>query len=154
MLTYEKRDRTIKSRGCADGRSQEEYTAKSDTSSTMVSLEALMISYAIDAKENRYVVVTDIPGTFLHADMQKDVHMLLEGMIAESIFKLDPKLYRRYIWKNKHDKPMLHIKLKKSLYGTLEAALLVWRLLSSTLKEWGFKLNEYNKCVANKTING
>jgi len=26
--------------------------------------------------------------------------------------------------------------------------------LSSTHKEWGFKLNEYDQCVANKTING
>ena len=36
----------------------------------------------------------------------------------------------------------------------LQAALLFWRLLSDTLIEWGFKLNEYNKCVANKIING
>ena len=33
-------------------------------------------------------------------------------------------------------------------------ALLFWRLLSDTLIEWGFKSNEYDKCVANKTING
>jgi len=32
--------------------------------------------------------------------------------------------------------------------------LLFWKLLSNTLKEWGFKINEYNQCVANKTING
>ena len=49
---------------------------------------------------------------------------------------------------------MLYVKLKKALYGTLQAALLFWRLLSDTLVEWGFKLNEYDKCVANKTING
>jgi len=32
--------------------------------------------------------------------------------------------------------------------------LLFWRLLSDTLKEWGFKINEYDLCVANKYING
>ena len=37
----------------------------------------------------------DIPGAFLHADMEVEVHMLLEGMIAELIVKLDPKLYRK-----------------------------------------------------------
>jgi len=58
------------------------------------------------------------------------------------------------VWKNKHGKPMLHVKLRKALYGTLQAALLFWRLLSDTIMEWGFKLNDYNKCVANKTING
>jgi len=127
---------------------------KSDTSSLTVSLKAMMISCAIDAKEGRYILVTDIPGTFLHADMEQDIHMLLEGTIAELVVKLDPKLYRKIIWKNKHDKPMLYVKLKKALYGTLQAALLFWRILLSTLNEWGFKLNEYDQCNANKTING
>jgi len=55
---------------------------------------------------------------------------------------------------NKNDKPMLYVKLRKALYRTLQAALLFWKLLSNTLKEWGFKINEYDQCVANKTING
>ena len=33
-----------------------------------------------------------------------------------------------------------------------QVALLFWKLLSNTLKEWGFKINEYDQCVANKTI--
>ena len=49
---------------------------------------------------------------------------------------------------------MLDVKLKKALYRTLQATLLFWRLLSDTLIEWGFKLNDYDKCVANKSING
>jgi len=39
---------------------------------------------------------------------------------------------------------MLYVKLRKALYGTLQAALV----------EWGFKLNKYNKCMANKLTNG
>ena len=61
--------------------------------------------------------------------------MLLEGTIAELIVKLEPSLYRNFVWKNKHSKPMLYVKLKKALYGTLQAALLFWRLLSDTLVE-------------------
>jgi len=49
-----------------------------------------MLSCAIDAKENRYVVVSDIPGAFLHADMEDTVYMLLEGTVAEMIVKLEP----------------------------------------------------------------
>jgi len=49
---------------------------------------------------------------------------------------------------------MLYVKLRKALYGTLQAALQFWKLLSDTLIDWGFKLNNYDKCVANKTING
>jgi len=62
-----------------------------------VSLEAMMISCAIDVKEGRYVAVLDVPGTFLHMDMEQDVHMLLEGTIAEPVIKFDPKQYRKYI---------------------------------------------------------
>jgi len=40
------------------------------------------------------------------------------------------------------------------LYGTLQAALIFWRILSDTLKERGFKLNKYDQCVTNKMING
>jgi len=69
MFLKEKRDGTIKARGWADGRSQRDYMTKSDTSSPTVSLEAMMMSCAIDSKENRYVAIADIPGAFLHADM-------------------------------------------------------------------------------------
>jgi hypothetical protein len=59
--------------------------------------------------------VTDIPGAFLHADMDQDIHMLLEGMIVELIIKLEPRLYRKYIWKNKNDKPILYVKRRKAV---------------------------------------
>lgn len=35
-----------------------------------------------------------------------------------------------------------------------QPALLFWRLFSSTLQEWGFKINEYEQCVENKIIKG
>ena len=100
------------------------------------------------------MAVVDIPGAFLHADIEEEVHMLLEGKISELIIELDPRLYRKHIWQNKNEKPMLYVKLKKALYSTLRAALLFWRLLSDTLIEWVFVLNTYDKCVANKQING
>jgi len=34
-----------------------------------VLIEAMMLSFAIDAKENRYLIVSYIPGKFLHANM-------------------------------------------------------------------------------------
>jgi hypothetical protein len=94
-----------------------------------------MLSCAIYAKEGRYVTVTDIQGAFLHADMDQDIHMILEGTIVELIVKLESKLYRKYIWRNKNDKPMLYIKLREAVYDTLQVALLFWELLSNTLKE-------------------
>ena len=40
------------------------------------------------------------------------------------------------------------------MYSTLKAALLFWKRLSLQLQAWGFKLNAYDSCVANKDING
>jgi len=154
MFMKEKRDGTIKARGCADGRPQRVYTQKEEASSPTVSLEAMMLSCGIDAKEGRYVAVTNIPGAFLHANMKGTMHMILEGTIAELIVKLEPKVYRKYVWNDKKGKPMLYVQLKKALYGTLQAALVFWELLSNTLTGWGFKINPYNHCVANKMMNG
>ena len=96
-----------------------------------------------------------IPGAILHADMSKDnLNMLLEGTIAEILNKLDPKAYRKYISYNKRVKPMLYGQLKKAIYGTLQAALLLWKLMSVTLQEWGFVLIPYDWCSANKTMRG
>jgi len=107
MFIKEKRAGTIKERGFADGRPQRIYTNKESTSSPTISIEAMMLLCLIDAKENMYMVVCDIPGAFLYTDMDDNIHMLSEGTVAEMIIKLYPKIYKKHIWYNKHGKPML-----------------------------------------------
>jgi len=48
---------------------------------------------------------------------------------------------------------MERLQLKKALYGTLQAELMFWRLLSDTQVEGGFTINPYDQCVANKIAN-
>jgi hypothetical protein len=112
-----------------------------------------MLSCLIDAKEHRDVAIVDIPGAFMQADMEDLVHMKLEGKMAELLVKLDPKLYRKYV-QTHHGKQVLYGELKKALYGTLKAALLFWKKLSAQLNEWGFEINPYDWCVANKMMIG
>ena len=57
---------TIKGRGCADGRKQQDWISKEDTSSPTMSTEGLMLLCMIDAIEGREVATADIPGAFLH----------------------------------------------------------------------------------------
>ena len=47
----------------------------------------------------------------------------------------------------------MYCKLNKALYGTVEAARLWYDLVVKTLTDNGFVMNEYDKCVFNKTIN-
>jgi hypothetical protein len=153
MFLKEKRSGTIKGRGCADGRPQREYMSKQETSSPTVATEALILTCVIDAIEKRDVATCDIPGAFMQSDMKGKVVMKLEGVMAEVIKKIDPKLYSKYIEKE-NGKEVIYVILKKALYGTLQAALLFWQNLSTQLKKWGFEINPYDFCVANKTING
>jgi len=47
-----------------------------------------------------------------YADMEDNVHMLMEVTIAELVVKLDPSLYRKH---NQKRKPMLDVQLIKAL---------------------------------------
>ena len=152
MFLKEKRDGTIKGRGCADGRKQRPYTTKEEASSPTVAIESVLISCTIDAHEERDVATVDIPGAFMQADQEGTVHMKLEGTMAELLVKIDPKMYKKYIQMS-NGKPILYVELRKALYGTLKAALLFWKKLTATLKSWGFIINPYDWCVANKIIN-
>jgi hypothetical protein len=151
MFLKEKRCGTIKGRGCADGWKQRDYMTEQETSSPTVATEALLLSCVIDAVEERDVATCDIPGAFMQLDMKGKVVMKLEGVMAEVIIKIDSKKYTKYVAKE-NSKDMIYVILTKALYGTLQAALLFWQNLSGKLKKWGFKINPYDLCVANKTI--
>ena len=153
MFLKQKRSGKIKGRGCADGRKQREHTNKEDASSPTVAIESVLLSCTIDAKEGRNVATVDIPGAFMQADMDEIVHLKMQGQMAELLVKLDPKLYRKHV-QTEGGKTVLYVELRKALYGTLRAALLFWKKLTEKLKSWGFIINPYDWCVANKDING
>ena len=151
MFLKQKRSGQIKERGCADGRKQRLHTPKDDASSPTVATESVLLSCVIDAKEQRDVATVDIPGAFMQGDQDETVHMHLEGTLAELLTKCDPMLYRQYVV-TENNRPVLYVELIKALYRTLRAALIFWRKLTSKLVEWGFVINPYDWCVANKQI--
>ena len=97
MFLKEKRNGTVKGRGCADGRKQQATITKEEASSPTVAMESVMLSCTIDAKEERDVGIVDLPGAFMQADMEDIVHMKLEGKMAELLIRITPNLYRKYI---------------------------------------------------------
>ena len=48
----------------------------------------------------------------------------------------------------------MYMKLKNALCVNIQAALLFWSLLLDTYIEWGFKLNDYGKCVTSRQCMG
>ena len=153
MFLKQKRCGRIKGRGCADGRKQCVWTTKQDATSPTVSTEAVLLTSVIDAKERREVMTVDIPGAFMQGDQDETVHMKLEGTLAELLAKCDPTKYQPYLT-TEYGKPVLYVELVKALYGTICAALIFWRKFTKQLTEWGFTVNPYDWCVANKMVSG
>ena len=61
----EKKGGTLKGRTCADGRKQWEHVKKEDAASPTVSLEVVMLTCIMEAKENQDVAIIDIPNAFV-----------------------------------------------------------------------------------------
>jgi hypothetical protein len=118
MFLKQKRCGRIKGRGCADGRKQRLYMDKEDTSSPTVTTEGLFLSCTIDAKEGRDVATADIPGAFMQTDMDTTVHVRLSGPLATLLTRVDPKKYKKFLT-DEGGKPVMYVRLKKALYGTL-----------------------------------
>jgi hypothetical protein len=65
------------------------------------------------SEESRVVFTLDIPGAFMHADMDELVHMKLEGPLAELLTKVDPDAYRKFI--TERGKPVIYVELAQSI---------------------------------------
>jgi hypothetical protein len=94
---------------------------------------SMLITSTIDALEGRDVTIVDVPGTFLTVDMDEEVIMCLQGKIVELMVKPAPEIYRKYVYIGPDNKPVLYVKLLKSLYGCLRSALLFYQKLLGDL---------------------
>ena len=147
----EKRNGTLKGRTCADGRSQCTLYNKSQTASSTVSTDALVISIIVDALEARDVATADIlAGEYLKAFMDNDVIMNFVGPSIKILCQLNPK--HRVFLAQENVVDVLYVRLIKALYGCVKSALLWYELFTKHLKDMGFELNPYDPWVANFMI--
>ena len=102
--------------------------------------------------EDRHVVVADITGAYLNADMDDFVLIQLSGDDVDMMCNANPD-YKKFITKNNGWRT-LFLQLKRALYGCVKSALLWYRLFRDTLQDLGFTLNPYDPCVANANIKG
>ena len=154
MFLTEKCTGEVKARACADGSVQRQHIAKEEAAAPTVTSEAIFVQATIYAHENRDTATCDIPGAFLQANNPDYVLMRLDGILAELMAKVDPKLYCKYITTNAKGKPVLYIQLEKAVYGLMKSALLFYRKLVADLISLGFEINPYDPCVANKMVRG
>ncbi len=57
----------------------------------------VFLTAVIDAHEGPDIDCFDIPGAFLHAEVDDDITMVLKGRLAELMVQVAPNLYVKYI---------------------------------------------------------
>jgi hypothetical protein len=157
LFVVEKKSGILKSRHCANGNPQHQWMDREEVSSPTVSTEALFITAAIDAVEGRDVTTCDIPNAFIQTDLNedKDGHrtiMKIRGVLVDILCEMDDN-YTQYVTYEGKQK-VLYVHIIKALYGLLASAMLFYKKLVGDLIGIGFKLNQYDPCVANKMVNG
>ncbi len=61
----------------------------------------MFLSCVIDAMERRRVMTIDIPGAFMHTDIDKLIHVRMDGLMADLFMRVDPAKYRPFLIKEK-----------------------------------------------------
>ena len=157
-LIKEKFDGELKGRTCADGSKQRKYLRQDESvASPTAALESLIVTLLIDTYEGRDVGTYDVPGAFLQAKLgprpnNERVLMRLVGNFVDIMCKVNPDHTKNVIYEN--GKKVLYLEVLQAIYGCIESALRWYELYSETLSKEGFVINPYDKCVANKIING
>ena len=152
MFLKLKHCRCVKGCGCADGHKQWVDKTKGETTSPTISMESLFLTCLIDAMEEQCITTCDVLGVFMQMDIDELLHLKLVGEIAELLVKVEPTCAEFVTYEN--GKPVIYAELSKALYGTLQAAMLLWKDLTQFLiSQLGFTVSPYNWCVVNKIIN-
>ena len=101
---------------------------KEDTSSPTATQEGLLITCAIDAKENREVATVDIPNAFMQAPTAREsgedrIIMKIKGDMVDMLLELDTALYTQYVVYENGIK-VIYVEVLRAIYGMLHSALL------------------------------
>ena len=159
MFLTEKRDGSVKGRMVYNGKPTREWLSKDDAASPTASLEAIMLTAVIDAKEGRDVMTADIPNAFIQTklpdikDGEDRVVLKITGVLVDLLVQMAPEVYGPYVVLE-NGKRVLYLVVLRGLYGMLIAALLWYRLFSSDLMSVGFEINPYDPCVLNRIREG
>jgi hypothetical protein len=76
------------------------------------------------------------------------------GPLVDVLVSIAPDVYGLYVSTTKTGQKVLIVECLNAIYGTMVAALLYYKKFVKSLVNHGFKLNPYNRCVANKTVKG
>ena len=154
MLVQKEGENDVKSRLVYNGKGTRKWLSREDTASPTVALESINLTFAIDAHEERDVMIADVPNAFVQTNMPPEMLcegnrtiMKIKGVLVDILYTMDPVEYGEYIVYESGEK-VLYLVLTKVLYGMLVASLLWYKKFKKDLMGIGFTFSEYDPCVA------
>ena len=121
------------------------------------SLEYVLLTATIDAKEGRDVAIVDIPNAFVNTHIENKYYITtiqLQGKLSKLMVATAPDIYKKYVTVNRKGELVLYVEALNALYGIMKAALLFYIKFVENLRSIGFQINPYDPCVANKIVDG
>jgi hypothetical protein len=103
MFLMEKRDGTIKGRMVYNGKPTREWLSKEGAASPTASLESIMLTAIVDAKEKRDVMSANTPNAFIQTAMpptkrgQDRVIIKITGVLVDLLVSMAPETYGPYV---------------------------------------------------------
>ena len=76
----------------------------------------------------------DIPGALMQTDVNDTVYVRLSGPLETLLTKVDKKKYEKFVVEE-GGKPVIYVRLKKAIYGTLNASLISGRISRPSSKD-------------------
>ena len=98
-MVTKKRCGKVKGRTCADRRKQRDYVSKAESLSPTISLEGLLTLILTASHEERQVLVADIAGAYLNAEMEDFVVMKFRDEMVDymDMVEANPEQYAPYV---------------------------------------------------------
>jgi len=140
----------LKSRFVGGGHKQDRSVYDpEETSSPTASNAAVYSVAAIAAHEGRKVRTMDVGSAYLNASLEREVYMSIKANLAKIICGIKPE-WARFL---RRDGSMV-VRLKKALYGLIEASKLWFKDITDFLKGLGFVANPKDECIFNTIRDG
>jgi hypothetical protein len=126
ILLVEMSNGRIKARTCANGSLQHNYIDKVEATSPTALKEAIMITAAIEADENRDIMTVYIPNAFVQTEIEsrdERIIMKMKGPLATMLVSIEAEVYASYVIEEDNEK-VIYVEVLKAIYGMLQASLM------------------------------
>ena len=115
----------------------------------VASLESIFNMLKLVAVEKRHLLILDIDGAYLNAEIDRSVYMFIEPELVNILVNINAG-YAKY----RDVKGRVLTQIDKAMYGLVQSAKLWYETITGVLKDNGYSPNPMDPCVWNRIVNG